>query len=227
MNFYPLSSPIIMTDAIFTQYGGHVGNSGPLQRQAAYLMAEEAASDDLSTLLLPVIVTGTYFFNPSQLQKGLMLDYGQVHRVISTSFIDFDETVYWTQAGTGNDYVALRDAEYGVLDINYILNNCKCANSARPYPYQIKIVYEAGLPTGTANHSKYLMALTIYSDLMLQEIIGYGNEAPGDIGVQQYQNQEYREQRIGLIRTNFGTSARANLAHRLLLGKELHRYSGL
>jgi hypothetical protein len=227
MTFYPLNSAIILTDTLFVQYGGHTGSSVAAQRNAAYLMAEMAATRDLSTLLLPVIVTGTYTFSPIDMRNGLMLDYGYIRRVLSTSFLDFSGDVYWTQAGTGNDYVAIGHADYGVLDINYLVNNCNCSTTLSPYPYQIRVAYEAGLPTGTATKPDYLMALTIYADLMLQEMIGYGNEAPGDVGVQKYSNQEYREERIGLLRTTFGTSARANLAHRLLTGTRLHRYAGL
>ena len=224
---FPYNSPIIMTDAIFGLYGGHAGDSVPAQRTAAYLMAEMAATRDLSTLLLPVTVTGTYTFNPIHMQNGLMLDYGYIQRVIATYFLDFDSAVYWGQTGTANDYVAIKNDDYGVLDINYMLSTCNCSNSTSMYPYKIRVVYEAGLPTGTATRPDYLMALTIYADLMLQEMIGYGNEAPGDIGVQKYANQEYREERVGLLRTTFGTSARANLAHRLLTGERLHRYAGL
>lgn len=223
MNLYPLSNPIILTDTIFTQYGGHPDSSSPAQRTAAYLMAEMAASRDLSTLLLPVIVTGTFTFNPIQTQNGLMLDYCYIRRVIATYFLDFDGNVYWGQTGTSNNYVAIREDDFGTIDINYMLN----PGASSTYPYKIRVVYEAGLPTGTATRPDYLMAMTIYADLMLQEIIGYGNEAPGDIGVQKYANQEYREERIGLLRTTFGTSARANLAHRLLTGDRLHRYAGL
>jgi hypothetical protein len=227
MNFYPLNSAIILTDALFTQYGGHTDNSGPLQRQAAYLMAEMAATRDISTLLLPVIVTGTFNFNSVQMSNGIMLDYGYIQRVLATYLLDFDGSIYWGQTGTANNYVAIKNDEFGVLDLNYMLSTCGCSNGTSIYPYKIRVVYEAGLPTGTATKPDYLMALTIYADLMLQEMIGYGNEAPGDIGVQKYSNQEYREERIGLLRTTFGTSARANLAHRLLTGTRLHRYAGL
>jgi len=225
--YYPLNSAIILTDSIFVQYGGHTGSSVAAQRNAAYLMAEMAATRDLSTFMLPVIVTGTYTFNPIHMQNGLALDHGYIRRVLSTSFLDFDGSSYWSQAGTGNDYVAIKYDDFGVLDINFMISNCQCSNATSPFPYQIQVAYEAGLPTGTATKPDYLMALTIYADVMLQEMIGYGNEAPGDIGVQDYTNQEYRESRIGLLRTTFGTSARANLAHRLLTGTRLHRYAGL
>ena len=224
---YPLSSAIILTDNIFVAYGGHTGNATAAQRGAAYLLAEIAAWKDLDTFLLPVIVTGTYVFTNNILSKGLMLENAYVHRVYVTKFIDFDETIYWTQSNTGNDYVAIRDDTYGILDINYVLSSCHCATSSRPYPYKIQVVYQAGLPTGTASRPDVLMALTTYADVMLQEMIGYGNEAPGDIGVQEYANQEYREKRINLLRTSYGSSARANLAHRLLSGLRKYRWCGL
>jgi hypothetical protein len=224
---YPISAAIILNDATFVQYGGHTGSSVAAQRNAAYLMAEMAATRDLSTLMMPVIVTGTFTFNPIHMQNGLMLDYGYINRVIATYFIDFDGTIYWGQTGTSNNYVAIKDDDFGILDVNYLIGNCGCASSNSAFPYKIRVVYEAGMQTGTSTKPDYLMALTLYADLMLQEMIGYGNEAPGDIGVQRYNNQEYREERIGLLRTTFGTSARANLAHRLLTGDRLHRYAGL
>jgi hypothetical protein len=216
-----------LNDATFVQYGGHTGSSVAAQRNAAYLMAEMAATRDISTLLLPVTITGTFTFNPIQMQNGLLLDYGYINRVIATYFMDFNGSIYWGQTGTSNDYVAIKNDDFGVLDINYMLSTCGCSNGTSIYPYKIRVVYEAGLPTGTSTKPDYLMALTIYADVMLQEMIGYGNEAPGDVGVQRYNNQEYREERVGLLRTTFGTSARANLAHRLLTGTRLHRYAGL
>lgn len=227
MNFYPLNSAIILNDTIFTAYGGHPDSSSPAQRQAAYLMAEMAATRDISTLLLPVTITGTYTFNPILMQRGLLLDYGYVSRVFTTSFVQFDGTVYWSQTGTNNNYVSIQSEDFGIVDINYLVGQCGCWTYGSTFPYRIQVVYEAGLPTGTATKPDILMALTIYADLMLQEMIGYGNEAPGDVGVQEYSNQDYREKRVGLLRTTFGTSARANLAHRLLTGTRLHRYAGL
>jgi hypothetical protein len=224
---YPLTSAIILNDASFVSYGGHTGNSTAAQRNMAYLLSEIAATKDLDTFLLPVIITGTYVFTNHILQHGLLLDYGYIHQVYVTNFIDFDETVYWSQAGTGNDYVAIQNDTFGILDINYILSSCNCATASRPLPYKVQVVYKSGFPTGTSTRPDVLMALTTYADLMLQEMIGYGNEAPGDIGVQEYANQEYREKRIGLLRTSFGTSARANLAHRLLTGLRKYRWCGL
>lgn len=222
MNIYPHSSAIIMTDDVFQAYGGLLANTSEEQRKSAYFIAEEAASQDISTLLLPTIVTGSYSYH-----SPFLLGYGYVHNVYSVKFIDFEEDVYYTVTGTGNIYVAIQDKKYGILDINYFLSNCHCSHHGSQFPYKIDVVYEAGLPTGVANRPDVLLALTTYSQIILNEIIGYGNEAPGDVGVTDYQNQSYRENRVGLLRTSFGTSAKANFAHNLLTKYRAYRNVGM
>jgi len=211
---YPYTSPIIMDDATFQNYGGNTGTGAAAQRTAAYLMAEMALTEDLSTFLLPTTITGTYFYNPTH--RYFITDYAYIHSIGHIKFIDFDGDVYYTITGTDNIYAAIRDNERGIIDIQYLIGYCKCSSHGRAYPYQIEIAYTSGLPTGTATQPDFLLALTTYSDLMLNEIIGYGNESPGDIGIQQWSNQEYRENRVKLMRTTFGTSARANFVARLV-----------
>lgn len=223
MIIYPYNSPIILTDAIFTLYGGSLDHTAPAQRQAAYTIAEQALTSDINTFLLPTIVTGTYTFAAKYL-NGLPLDYGYIQRVIVTRFIDCEGNIYWSQEGTSNIYVHLRDDTFGVIDLNYLLGNCHCS-----LPYQIQVVYEAGLPTGTANHANILLALKIYAEIVLNEIVGYGNEAPGDVGILEYANQDYRERRVGLMRTVYGDSAKANFVHKLIgqMGLRTYRHVGL
>jgi hypothetical protein len=72
-----------------------------------------------------------------------------------------------------------------------------------------------------------LLALTTYASIILNEIVGYGNESPGDMGVQSFSNQEYRETRKTLLRTSFGTSARAQFAHGLITRFRKMRYVSL
>ena len=55
MNIYPYDYPLILTDDIFTGYGGLTGTSLPLQREAAYIIAEQQVSTYLGTFLLPTI----------------------------------------------------------------------------------------------------------------------------------------------------------------------------
>lgn len=225
MRIYPHHAPIILTDSIFIDYGGHVANSQPAQRTAMYRIAEMAASEDIDTLLLPTIVTGSWTFNPAW--KRFMLDWGYISRVLLTRFIDEEENVYWSQTGTANIYVNLYSDTYGVVDIDYMVRNCHCHSSVRAFPYTIQIAYEAGLPTGTSTQPDFLLGMVTYADLLLQEVIGYGNEAPGDIGVQQFSNQDYSERRVALMRTNFGTSARAQFASNLLNKYRKNRWVGL
>lgn len=223
MHNYPYNSAIILTDTLFNLYGGHTGSSVAAQRQAAYFISEIAVSDDISTLLLPTIVTGTYLYNPLH---EFILDHGYITKIIQTKYICQDESVFYTVAGTANDYVTLLDGEYGTAIINASGGGlCNCGNSN--IPFKVQFVYEAGLPSGTSYHPDILLGLVTYADIILNEIQGYGNEAPGDIGVQDYRNQGYSESRVALIRTVFGTSARAQFVHKLLTKYRHHRWVGL
>ena len=219
MTTYAYSTPIILTDEIYSDYGGQLDNTTDSQRDAAYLISEMQLSSELETYLLPTIVTGTYLYNP--LDKFLILEHSHVQRIIRTRFIDIEEYAYWSQAGTDNIYFSLRDGERGLVDIHSILGNYSC-NHSYMYPYKIEEVYEAGLPTGTANKPDILLALTTYANIVLNEIIGYGNESSGDIGVQQFSNQNYSESRVKLLRTSFGTSARAQFIKKLI-GKYIRK----
>ena len=219
MTIYAYSTPIILTDEIYSDYGGQLDNTTDSQRDAAYLISEMQLSSELETYLLPTIVTGTYLYNP--LDKFLILEHSHVQRIIRTRFIDIEEYTYWSQAGTDNIYLSLRDGERGLVDIHSILGNYSC-NHSYMYPYKIEEVYEAGLPTGTANKPDILLALTTYANIVLNEIIGYGNESSGDIGVQQFSNQNYSEARVKLLRTSFGTSARSQFVKKLI-GKYIRK----
>ena len=224
MNFYPYSTPIILTEDIFQKYGGNLDASKPELREIAFVVAEEAVTDDIGTLLLPTIVTGTASWN---LTNPIITDYGYVNRVNLVRFLDTQENIYFTASGTANVYVSLRDDTYGIIDIHHIFANCRCISSVNPYPYQVQYVYEAGLPTGTANNPKILLALTTYSDMVLNQIEGFGNEADGLVGVSEFKNQDYSEKRHNLKRTIFGSSARSQFVSDLLTNLRKHRFVGL
>lgn len=220
MNYYPYDHPIILDDPTFFSYGGHRGSSSPAQRQAAFYIAERTASEDINTYFLPTIVTGTYLYNPL---REFLLDAGYITSIIQTKFICLKGDVYFTVLGTANNYVTLVDAEYGTVSIH---GNCNVCGDV-PYPYKVEFVYQAGLPSGTSTRPDVLLGLTTYADIILNEIQGYGNEAPGDIGVQNFRNINYYETRVGLIRTVFGTSARAQFAHGLFTKLRKYRQVGL
>ena len=210
---YPFDSAIILTDDIYTSFNGNTGSSTQAQRNAAYFIAEERMSAHINTLLLPQIVTGTYLFRATA--RYLELDYGYVDKVDIVQFLDTKESVYYTISGTANVHASLRDPEYGLLDVHYIHGRCACSH-IQAYPYKVRVIYQAGLPTGTANRDNMLVGLTTAAEIILNELIGYGNESSGDIGVQEFRNQEYSEKRVKLGRTAFGTSAKAQFIKHLV-----------
>jgi len=218
---YPYTSPIILTDEIFQTYNGNIDGSTPELRQIAYTIAEETVSQDIGTFLLPTTVTGSFSFDHI---NPILTDYAYVNSVNLIQFVDQEEDVYYTITGTSNIYVSVRNDTYGIVDIHSIWLNCACSNRWGLYPYKVNLVYTAGLPTGTASSPKFLLALTTYSDMVLNQIEGYGNEADGLVGVDQFKNQDYSEVRHQLKQTAFGSSARAQFVSNLLTRYRKHRY---
>lgn len=218
MSFFVQQSPIVLTDKLFELYGGTIANSSQGQRQAAYTIAEEAVQSDLGTFLLPTVVTGTYEY-----RSEIELDHAFVRSVRMAWITGFDERIVLTISGTGNQYMSLQDGDYGIVDMGMA---CYVAGYYET-PYQAHIVYEAGFPSGTTYTPNMLLALTTVAQLELNEIIGYGNEAPGDMGVKEYSNQEYSEKRVAMFQTAMGTSAKAQFAHRLLSKYRRYRKVGM
>ena len=210
MKIYPYSSAIIMTDERFELYGGLVKDSVPAQRNAAYSVAEERMSGHLGTLLLPTTITGSFPYSPS-----IMLDYGYVNSVSLIQFVDTKEDVYYTISGTANINASLWDGVLGIVDIFSLARSCGCGISGL-YPYRVNVVYNAGLPTGTSMRDSMLLGLTAMSQIIVNEIVGFGNEGTGDIGVQSFESQEYVEKRVTLGRTAFGSSAKAQFIKNLV-----------
>lgn len=223
MNLYPYNAPLILTDTIFADYGGDPEKATSKQRKIAYRIAEMAATEELNTFLLPTIVTGTYFY---PFTNPIITEYAYINQVIITRFIDTEERIYWTVSGTANIYVSLRDDEYGIIDVHSLIGTCNCHSVSNPYPYQIQVVYNAGLPSGTSYQPDTLMGLTTYADIILNEIVGYGNEAPGDVGIESFNNVGYSEVRR-IRNTTFGSSPRANFASRMFQRLRRLRYVGL
>ncbi len=71
------------------------------------------------------------------------------------------------------------------------------------------------------------MALSTYATIVINEIVGYGNEASGDVGIEEFSNQQYKEKRRGLLNTVFGDSPKARWAWRQLARLRKYRYVGL
>lgn len=214
-DLYPYSTPIILTDSIFITYGGHENNTVLAQRQGAYVIAEEAVSRDLNTFLLPTIVSGSF----TPYHNRLRLAHAYVNSILSVKYYDSEGDLIET---LGTDDYQLYNDEYGLLDLE-AYSRWRCTHLQ--HPYRVDVVYNAGLQSGTSYQPNILMALTTYADIILNEMIGYGNEAPGDIGVQDFTNQEYSEKRVKLLNTVYGSSARANFVSKLLTRYRKHRYA--
>jgi hypothetical protein len=139
-------------------------------------------------------------------------------------FIDTQERIYYSISGTANVYASLRDDTYGIIDIHHMFGNCQCATNLQPFPYKVQVVYEAGLPTGTANNPRVLLGLVQAADMVLNQIEGFGNEADGLVGVEAFKNQDYFEKRHNLKNTVFGSSAKAQFISNLFSRLRKHRY---
>lgn len=212
MQQYPYSSPQILTDNVFVQYGGQTGTSTQAQRQAAYLMAEEQMVEHLSAFLTPTIVTGSAWYRG----QGTLFEteFGHIRQIL---YIQAKTVVQVNPLDT-NIYTGsalIRNAEYGYIDVNF------------PAYYRVQygygslyenmVVYESGLATGTASSPIMLAALTIAAQINLNEMdISLTNEGTGDVGIQSFTNQGYSEQRVKLGRNAFGSSALAQRAARLV-----------
>lgn len=205
---YPYNYPIILNDEKWYDHGGDPSISeSETIRDSAYLIAEKRMTRFLETFLLPTDITGTYQVSYRTLKNGLQLRYGYLNQVYLIQYIDEKEDVYYTITGTANIYASVRDSRNGLIDLNYLHGNC-CAGSL-PYPYSIRIMYNAGLPTGTASSGDFLVALSTLAKIAINEVVGYGNETVGDAQIDSFKNQEYFEKRVKHAPTALGRSAQA------------------
>lgn len=198
MQQYPYYSAQVLTDAVFTQYGGQTGTSTVAQRQAAYLLAEEQMTEHLMSFLLPTIITGTSWYKGGTLFET---EFGNVTRVLNFSAVNVEQlSPLETSINTGS--VLIRNAEFGYLDV---ILPCDYWNI-----YSNTVVYESGFATGTVTSPTMLSALALAAQINLSEWdSSLSNEGTADVGVQSFSNQSYSENRTKLLRTVFGSSAMA------------------
>ena len=211
MVIYPYNYSLILNDATFSLYGGRgTGTFSSAQLQAAYLMAEQQTVSYIGTFLLPTIVTGTFVTPQTRVQR-ISTDYGYVHRILGVIVKTQNTTITGGCELLDNDGCAyIYDDTFGYLDVHKLQTLFGCSQNNVPYQYQI--VYEAGLPTGTANQPLMLAAMTLAAGINLNElypgVVGM-NEGVGDVGIQEFESFGYHERRTAhaLVRTAFGGSA--------------------
>jgi len=209
MLIYPYTTPLILTEDIYVEYGGQTGTSTATQRQNAFLIAEQRASKYIGTFLLPTIVTGTYPYNSSNF---IVTDYGYVHQILSAKVLSLQGSTSCTlKEDSGCAYIF--DDTYAYLNYSCIQSKCNCAQWQSPYQYQI--AYQAGLPTGTANQPSILQALTIVANIGLSQVAG-GCGSDGDVGITQWSSMDYSEKRKDWPVTSLGRSAKAGYAADLI-----------
>lgn len=207
---YPYSSPIILTDSIYADYGGNTGSSTVKQRQAAYWIAERQMTQHLNAFLLPTQVTGAYPI--PHLVNPLITSYGQVTSIDAVFFNYLNGYTCQIQQFPG--VAAVIQGDYGCIFVHSVMAPC-CYGYGYGYPYyiapyQVLVTYTSGYPSGTSFQPNMLMALTMATTINLNFMSDPGaNEGAFDIGIQEFQNQSYREVRVKLGHNAFGTSPAA------------------
>ena len=213
MQQYLYNYPQIMSDSLFTLYGGQTGTSTEAQREIAYTLAEEQMVEYLGSYLTPTLVSGTHFWRG---QKPLELDYGWVIQVHSVSLNSRDWSNGCRVESVTGCY-AVRNAQYGYLDVAYAVQCGGCQGIVGLPPYNVEVVYTSGMATGTYTSKAMLQALTIAAQINLNEIdVSLSNETTGDVGIEFFINQRYHEKRVKGITTAFGNSALAQRVARLV-----------
>lgn len=203
---YPYFIPQVLNDSIFVQFGGQTGSSTQVQRDAAYLLAEEQMTEHLSAFLVPTIITGSAAFRYKTMFE---LEFGHVQQVLLFAVETVKSTnplVMQTNSGTA----VIRNADYGYIDADWL------CNLGGQYIYRSYAVYLSGLSSGTVTQPSMLSALTLAAQINLNEWVpDLANEGTADIGVQSFSNQSYTENRVKLGNTIFGNSAMAQRIARL------------
>jgi len=180
-------APVILTDAVYFAYIGDPLYTGTAtQRTAAYLAAEQTMIQELGTPLVPTTITGTFMWPGQYANATIVLPHQRVHQIKSVDVLYGGGTGtcgLQNQAGCHR----LRDGMYGYVDLHCIGNlailNCGCQLTDI---YQVRIAYEAGLPTGiSAVDTSLHMALAMVAEQFLNEIIDPGASVggPGAPGV--------------------------------------------
>lgn len=223
------NTPQILTDEIFSMYGGTLDGSTIAQRTAAYTIAEQQAMYFLGTYLVPTTVTGTFSVPVSS--RTIELPTARVRSVSSVVAIHDSGCDCANEAIELSACAWVMDKDAGILDISNCSTapssggSCNCAD-AQGGAKQYRIVYTAGFSVGIlAANPTALMGLVTAADLSLQQMVDpAGAEGgAGDVGVQSFSDSGYSESRTRLKETPFGSSARANYAANMLKSLRIKR----
>jgi len=211
----------ILSDTLYSELNGGVGNSTSSQRNVAYLIAEEQVMRFIGTFLVPTVVTGTFPW-PSTDRFQIPVKY------VSNVYSVFAVHESGCECGTieYNGCAFILDGPNGVISIRNCGNiasgcaGCGCASAnggGGGGLRQFRIAFEAGHPqlqfAGSAK-----MALVKAAEAALNQIIDPSKAlgGPGDPGLTSYSDSGYSQSMTGLKDTPFGGSPEANYVARLL-----------
>lgn len=216
VEYYHLT-PVVLDDNMYISFGGRTGTSTASQRDAAYQASEQMMIRELRSFLIPTTVTGTWEFN-NFFPKRYRLPFFHVQSIDAVTILSQQSLCSCTI--TEKDGCAfIVDNLYGVIDVRQLVSTGSACGCNLGCPYQVKVAFTSGLPTGVAADDASLhLALTIIAELFLLEIIDPKalEGGPGDPGVQEWVSMGYGEKRTKLMKTIFGSSARANRAKTLV-----------
>jgi hypothetical protein len=222
---YLVTGTSVLTDDIYTSFGGSLDNSTATQRNNAYMIAEQFAIQEIRTFLVPTSVSGTFAW---PVDERLIAPHTHLRSISSLT------AIHEAGCDCADDQVELSgcawimDYEAGIISLRECNNggsgqpaiSCGCNTSGyygRPLLYQI--TYEAGLQAGlVAANPSALMGLTVAAELVLEQIIDphAAEGGPGDPSLTNFSDTGYSATRQYLRMTAFGGSPRANYAARML-----------
>ena len=215
------TSPVILTDDLFFSFVPTPLYTGTAtQRNAAYLVAEQAMIREIGSPLLPTTITGTWMWPVAG--ATIVMPFRRIQSVQSITILYGGGTGTCGLQETAGCF-RIRDDGYGYLDVHCLgytaLAACRCRSIADIY--QVRIAYTTGLPTGIAAEDTTLhLALSMVAEEVLNEIVDPGANpgGPGAPGVKGYSSLGYSEQlnEKSLQMTSMGASARMNAARRFI-----------
>lgn len=238
MKFYPFSVPQILDTPTFTNYGGKTGSFTYNQLQSSFLVAEQAISNYIGTLLVPTVVSGTFGYMGKQ---RIATDYGYVWTILRLDILSQNVFSSNCDLQSNSGCAFIWEDTFGYIDVRQALSMSNIgalswftglaplfpvfsplANMTNPY--QFRLSYFAGLPTGISMLPGVLEALTIVAQIDLNEKDPGNsgmNEGIGDVGITEFSDlgyRGYREKRkdSDIKRTILGSSPKANYAARLI-----------
>lgn len=225
-------APVILTDALYflnVPADQSFCTGTAVQRQVAYLAAEQLIIQEIGAPLLPTVITGTWMWPELHASNTIVLPHKWLSSVGRVNVLYGGGTGVCGLQSTEGCF-RIRD-EIGYIDTHCVANACssQCGGGIADL-YQVQITYTAGLPTGIAASDTSLhMALSIVAEEVLKEIVDPGANpgGPGAPGVTNWSSLGYSEtpNPASLLMTAMGASGRMNFAARLI--KHLKRKKAL